>query len=45
MEREEENGEENVCNIFLLMYVFIPAALVIEVMSESVLDTMNCDLQ
>lgn len=45
MEREEENGEENVCNIFLSVYVFIPPALVIEMMSESILDTMNCDLQ
>lgn len=44
MEREREYREKNVCNIFLLMYVFIPAALVIE-MSESILDVMNCDLQ
>lgn len=42
--REREYGEQDVCNIFLLMYVFIPAALVIA-MSESILDTMNCDLQ
>lgn len=44
LEREREYGEQNVHNIFLLMYVFIPAALVIE-MSESILDVMNCDLQ
>lgn len=43
MEREKENGEENVCSIFLLMYVFIPATPVLELMSESILD-MNCDL-
>lgn len=43
-EREREYGEQNVCNIFLLMYIFIPAALAIE-MSESILDVMNCDLQ
>lgn len=43
-EREREYREQNVCNMFLFMYVFIPAALVIE-MSESILDVMNCDLQ